>query len=198
MPVIIWLFLTTLFLGPAGGAAFAFEQGVSPLETVIAISAIHIALVPIWFGIFKFIKYELQYKKRFVRNILGKTRSRKLKLAIDRNFQEFERKVGQFGFGVGVVGFTLLFGIFWAVLGAYLLNVKKRTMMMAVTIGAVTSALFWTLAFAVLVGSLPNPWVLYLIVTILTFALIGHKKLNERKMLREMSGSLRKLGIKMK
>lgn len=198
MLVVIWLFLTTLVLGPAGSIAFAFEQGIPPLETAIAVSVIHAALVPVWFGVFGLINYELRYRERFIHKILGETRSRKLKRTIDRNIQEFERRVGQFGFGAGVVGFTFLFGVSWAALGAYLLNIKKRTMMIAVAIGAIASALLWTLAFTLLGGSVPSPWVLYAIGTILTFAVIEHKKLNERKLLREMSKSLRKLGIKMK
>ncbi|MDI6884209.1 MAG: hypothetical protein QMD00_03625 [Hadesarchaea archaeon] len=198
MPVIIWLFLMTFILGPAGGAAFAFGQGLSPLETAIAISAIHVALVPVWFGIFKFIKYEFRYKERFVRNILGKRRSRKLKRSIEGNIRQFERRVGQLGFGVGVVGFTFLFGVSWAALGACLLNINERMIMVGIAIGAVASSIFWTIVFAGFVWFLPSPWVLYLIGTVLTFAIIGGEKLHEQKLIREMSKSLRKLGIKTK
>ena len=193
MIILLWLIPITFVLGP-GAIAFAFSQGLSTIETAIAVSAIHAALVPVWFGIFRLIKYEIYYKDRFVYNILKKVKaSKKLGRAVDSELQEFERRVGQRGFFVGVVGFTFLFGITWAALGAYFLNIKKRTIMTAIAVGAIASSLFWTLVFAEFVGFMPSPWVLYIIGTVVVFVILGHKKLHERKLLREMSQSLKKL-----
>jgi uncharacterized membrane protein len=195
----LWLILITLVFGPAGGISFAFTQGISVLDTALAVSAIHVALVPFWFGIFEIIGYGLRYENHITSQLTKRVevKSRRLRIAIRGKIQEFERRVGQWGFGLGVIGFTFLFGISWAALGALLLNIRKRTIIVSVAIGAVVSSVFWTIVFAEVVEFLPNPWVIYLIGTAVTFAIVGHKKIHERKLIREMSKSLRKLGVKM-
>jgi uncharacterized membrane protein len=196
---LLWLVPITFVLGPVGAIAFAFSQGLSTLETAIAVSAIHVALVPVWFGIFGLIKYELCYKNRFVCSVLKKAKaSKKLGRAVDNGLRDFEQKVGQRGFFVGVVGFTFLFGITWAALGAYLLNIKKRTIMTAIAVGAIASSLFWTFVFVEFGGFLPSPWMLYAIGTVAVFVILGQSKLHERKLIREMSKSPRKPGAAIK
>jgi len=192
------LIAITFVLGPAGAIAFAFSQGMLPLETATTVSIIHLALVPVWFGFFEMIKYSLRYEKNIVAKIVRYCgeRSIRIRTAAKAKIQDFERRVGQWGFGLGVVGFTFLFGVSWAALAAFLLNIKKETMVASVAVGAVASSVFWTFVFARL-SEYANPWVIYLIGTVVTFAIVGHKKIHERKLIREMSKSLRKLGVKM-
>jgi uncharacterized membrane protein len=194
------LVLTTFVLGPAGGVSFAFTQHIPPLETALAVSAVHLALVPVWFGIFELLRYSLRYENHFVTKLMkyGEARSGKLRAAAKDKIQEFERRVGQRGFGLGVVGFTFLFGVSWAALAAFLLDIKKKTIMVSVAVGAVASSLFWTFVFAWLADYAPSPWIIYAVCTVLTLAVISHKKIRERKLIRAMSRSLRKLGVKMK
>lgn len=196
----LWLILITLLLGPAGGVAFAFTQGFSPLETAVMISAVHMALVPLWFWFFELLEYTLRYENHLTKKIMNRygERSAKLRNLVKSKIQEFEQRVGQWGFGAGVVGFTFLFGVSWAALAAFLLDIKKRTVMVSVTVGAVASSLFWVLVFTLSTGFVPSPWTTYLIGTILTFGVIGHKKLRERRLLEEMAKTLKKLGIRTK
>lgn len=196
----LWLVLITFVLGPAGGVAFAFTQEIPALETALAVSAIHLALVPVWFGIFELLRYSLRYENHFITKFVkyGGARSRRFRAAAKEKIQEFERRVGQRGFGLGVVGFTFLFGVSWAALAAFLLDIKEKTVIVSVAVGAVASSLFWTLVFAWLADYAPSPWIIYAIGTVLTIAVISHKKIRERKLIRAMSRSLRKLGVKMK
>lgn len=195
----LWLILITFLLGPAGGVSFAFTQQIPALETALAVSAIHLALVPVWFGIFELLRYSLRYENRFIAKFVkyGGERSRRFRAAARSKIQDFERRIGQWGFGLGVVGFTFLFGVSWAALAAFLLNIKKETIAASVAVGAVASSIFWTFVFARFSEYAPSPWVIYIIGTVVTFAIVGHKKIHERKLIREMSKSLRKLGVKM-
>lgn len=196
----LWLVLITFVLGPAGGVSFAFTQEISALETALAVSAIHLALVPVWFGIFELLRYSLRYENHFITKFVkyGGARSRRFRAAARVKIQEFERRVGQLGFGLGVVGFTFLFGVSWAALAAFMLDIKKETIVASVAVGAIASSVFWTFVFAGLAGYAPSPWVIYAIGTVVTFTIVGHKKIRERKLIREMSRSLRRLGVKMR
>ena len=200
MSIIVGLIALTLLLGPVGAIPFAFAQGMSALETAIVVSLIHAALVPFWFWFFEFIGYGLRYENRLIFNLTKYAGSKVKRVGPDlrSKIQEFEWRVGQRGFGLGVIGFTFLFGVFWAALAAFLLNIKKTTIITSVTIGAVASSIFWTIAFAGVMGFLPSPWVLYLVGFGVTFAIIAHKKIYERELIQEMSRSLRKLGVKMR
>jgi len=179
--------------------SFAFTQQIPALETALAVSAIHLALVPVWFGIFELLRYSLRYENRFIAKFVkyGGERSGRFRAAARSKIQDFERRIGQWGFGLGVVGFTFLFGVSWAALAAFLLNIKKETIAASVAVGAVASSIFWTFVFARFSEYAPSPWVIYIIGTVVTFAIVGHKKIHERKLIREMSKSLRKLGVKM-
>ncbi|RLG57286.1 MAG: hypothetical protein DRN83_02215 [Hadesarchaea archaeon] len=197
MMIFLELILITLVLGPAGGVAFAFTQGLSTLETAVAVTAIHLILVPVWFWFFELLGYTVRYESHLTKRIMNRygKRSEKLRDIAKNKIREFEQRVGQWGFGAGVVGFTFLFGVSWAALAAFLLDIKKKTMMISVAVGAVASSLFWVLVFTLSTGLVPSPWIIYLIGTIMTFGIIGHKKLHERKLLEEMTKTLKKFGI---
>lgn len=185
---IIGLVALTLLMGPFGSIPLAFAQGMSTVDTAIAVSIIHAALVPVWFGFFEFIGYSMRYKNRIVSRVMGyaTTKSKSFRTNIDAYIQKFERRVGQFGFALGVIGFTFLVGVSWAALCAYVLNVKKKTIIASIAVGAVISSVFWTFVFAGIVGALPSPLTLYLILIAATLAFLIYKKVRERKLLRKI------------
>jgi len=182
------LFALTALLGPAGSVSFAIAHGMSPLETALIVGAIHASLVPMLFALFEVINYSRRYHDRVVSKVLAFAleKSRGFRGEAGKRIEEFEHRVGQVGFGLGVIGFSFLFGNVWASAGAYLLNLKKATIIVAIAIGAVASGIFWTLAFTGAVGFLPNPWILYIILTGATFSLMIYKKIRERKLYRKL------------
>ncbi|KUO39249.1 MAG: hypothetical protein AVW05_01015 [Hadesarchaea archaeon DG-33] len=185
---IIGLVALTLLLGPFGSIPFAFAQGMSTFDTAIAVSIIHATLVPVWFGFFEFIGYSMRYKNRIISRVMGyaAAKSKRFRVDIDGYIRKFERRTGQFGFALGVVGFTFLVGVSWAALCAYILNIKKKTILASIAVGAVISSIFWTFVFAGIVGALPSPLVLYLILIAVTFAFLIYKKVRERKLLQKI------------
>lgn len=157
------------------------------METAVLVCAIHVALVPVWFGIMEALKYGVRYQNRLVQRAAGYIgRKRVIEIGAGA-LRKFEQRVGQTGFGAGVVGFTFLFGVSWAALGACLLNVKKAIIVASIAIGAALSSVFWALVFGPLAVFLPNPWILYLLLIAATFGLLIYKKIRERELLRELA-----------
>lgn len=184
LPTLGWMVLLTAAMGPAGSVPFALGRGWTPWETALAVAVIHSAQVPFLFSLFELLRYGRRYEDRLVSSLLklAEKKSKGLRREAASRIAEFERRVGQLGFGLGVVGFSFLFGNFWASLGAYVLNLRKVTIMVAITVGAVASSFFWTLAFVGVVGFLPNPWVWYLVLMGATLTLLFYKKLRERRL----------------
>jgi uncharacterized membrane protein len=193
--LILTITLLIFVLGPAGAIPYALARGLTPLETATAVSVVHVLLVPVWFGIFTVIKYDDLYHWRLTSQLIKG--GKKLGFDLKEIIQEFERRSGQAGFGLGVVGFTFLLGVSWAALGASILNVKKRTIFASVAVGAVASTIFWTVAFSGALGFLPSPGVLYLITGLLTLFWILNKKLRYLKVVSEMYKSIEKLDVEM-
>jgi uncharacterized membrane protein len=177
-----------VILGPAGAVSFALNNNMSTLETALAVGAIHVTLVPILFGLLELIDYSRRYHDRVVSRILtyALQKSRGFRREAGKRVTEFEHRVGQVGFGLGMVGFSFLFGNVWASVGAYLLNLKKATIIVSIAIGAFASSIFWTLAFRGVVGFLPSPWILYVILAGATFGLFAYEKIRERRLYREL------------
>jgi uncharacterized membrane protein len=189
------LILLTFVLGPTGAIPYALAQGLPALETAVTVSVIHVLLIPVWFTIFSIIKYDDLYQWRLTSQMIKG--GKKLGFDVKEIIQEFERRSGQLGFGLVVVGFTFLLGVSWAALGASILTINKRTIFASVAVGAVASTIFWTVAFSGALGFLPSPWVLYLVTGLLTLFWILNKKLHYRKVVSEMYKSLGTLGIEM-
>jgi len=164
------------------------------VETAIVLSVVHAALVPVWFAILELIRYRLIYENRLVNKFVTRawTRSRRIRSGVETNMREFERRVGQKGFGIGVILFTFTFGISWAVLSAVLLNIKKNTIMVSIAIGAVLSSVFTSLVLGGLSNLLPSPWLLYLIGLFAIVFVFGYQKYRERKVLREIARKAKK------
>jgi uncharacterized membrane protein len=193
--LILTLALLIFVLGPTGAIPYALAQGLPALETAVAVSVIHVLLIPVWFVIFSVIKYDDLYQWRLTSQLIKG--GKKLGFDLKEIIHEFERRSGQLGFGLVVVGFTFLLGVSWAALGASILIINKRTIFASIAVGAVASTIFWTVAFSGALGFLPSPWVLYIITGLLTLFWILNKKLHERKTVREMYKSLGKLGVEM-
>lgn len=191
---VVGLIVLTTLTGPAGSVPFALSRGMSALETALAVSAIHASLVPLLFGLFEFIEYSRRYRDRVVSKILTYAfdKSQEFRNEASKRVIEFERRIGQVGFGIGIVGFSFLLGNVWASAGAYLLNLKKATIIASIAIGAVLSSIFWTLAFLGVVGFLPSPWALYALLMSATFLLLAYKKVRERKLCRKIFDALLK------
>jgi hypothetical protein len=181
------LFALTVILGPAGAVPFALSR-MSTLETALAVGAIHATLVPILFALLEVIDYSRRYHDRVVYKILAYAlkKSKGLRIEASKRVIEFEHRVGQVGFGLGMIGFSFLFGNVWASVGAYLLNLKKATIIVSIAIGAFAASIFWTLAFKGIIGFLPSPWILYAILAGATFGLLAYEKIRERRLYREL------------
>jgi uncharacterized membrane protein len=181
------LFALTVILGPAGAVPFALNS-MSTLETAFAVGSINAILVPMLFVLLEVIDYSRRYHDRVVSRILtyALKKSRGFRSEASKRVIEFERRVGQVGFGLGMIGFSFLFGNVWASVGAYLLNLKKATMITSIAIGAFASSIFWTLAFKGVVSFLPSPWILYAILAGTTFGLLAYEKIRERRLYREL------------
>jgi uncharacterized membrane protein len=182
------LFALTVVLGPAGAVPFALNNNMSTLETSLAVGAINAILVPILFLLLEVIDYSRRYHDRIVSKILSYAlkKSRGFRSEASKRVIEFEHRVGQVGFGLGMTGFSFLFGNVWASVGAYLLNLKKATMITSIAIGAFASSIFWTLTFRGVVSFLPSPWILYAILAGATFVLLAYEKIRERRLYREL------------
>ncbi|MEM4188595.1 MAG: hypothetical protein QXN56_05520, partial [Candidatus Hadarchaeum sp.] len=131
-----FIVFSTFLFGPLGSTPYCFSQGLSILETALLVSLVHAALVPIWFIILEAIRYRLIYENRLVKRIALSAwiKSERLRASLEKNTREFERRVGQRGFGIGVVAFTFTFGVSWAVLAAVLLNIKKSTIIYSIAV----------------------------------------------------------------
>jgi hypothetical protein len=177
-----------VIFGPAGGVSFALNNSLSTLETALAVGAINAILVPILFLLLGAINYSRRYHDRIVSKILTYAikKSRGFRSEASKRVIEFEHRVGQMGFGLGMMGFSFLFGNVWASVGAYILNLKKATMITSIALGAFASSIFWTLAFRGVISFLPSPWILYLILAVATFGLLAYEKIRERRLYREL------------
>jgi hypothetical protein len=195
--MLVWLFGVIFVTGPVGGAAYALASDFTVWETVMLVSLMHLALVPVWLAIFHFLRYEFHQRQYLVQKLAGRTRiTKSIERAINKNLIEFQRKLKRWSLGTAVFGLTFLFGLAWAVLIATLLKIEQRTILLPLAFGAVVSSVVWSFALGV-VGFFLDPWVLYLALGVMTFAALTHGKLHEREMLREMSRSLKRLSFRM-
>jgi len=193
----VLLFLLTFAFGPAIGASFCLANGFSPFETAILVSIVHLILVPIWFWIFRFLKYELFYKRRVIERIgLTARITSKIESVIEENIKGFESGRRRWYLGTGLFTFTFVMGVSWAALMASILNIRTSTIFPSVAAGALAASLFWTAALSGIMPFLPEPWMIFLVTGVLTFALLTHGKVKESKAVHEMSKTLKKLGIR--
>ncbi|MGC8817311.1 MAG: hypothetical protein ACP5PX_05880 [Candidatus Hadarchaeum sp.] len=184
----LFIIVSTFIFGPLGSTPYCFSQGLSIIETAVLVSIVHAALVPIWFLILEVIRYRLIYENRLLRRITSGAwaKSGSIRARLERNAKEFERRVGQKGFGLGVVVFTFTFGVSWAALAAVMLNIKKSTIIYSIAIGAVASSVFTAVALGTIGTLLPSPWLLYLVGAGAILVIFGHQKYRERRLLHRL------------
>jgi len=191
------LLLLTFAFGPAMGASFCLASGLSPSETALAVSAVHLLLVPVWFAIFRFLKYELLYRRKVFEKFARRTKlTAKVESLLMENIRSFERGLRRWCLGTGLFLFTFMMGVSWSALLASLLNIRVSTIFLSVAAGALASSLFWTATLSGVMPFLPETWMIYLVTGVITLGLLLHGKVRESKAVREMAKSLRRLGIK--
>ncbi|MEW6222257.1 MAG: hypothetical protein AB1476_02895 [Candidatus Hadarchaeota archaeon] len=196
MEVALWLFGILFLFGPMAGASYSLANGIPPLETAAIVSALHVALVPVWFGILRLLRYEFHYFNRITRVVFGKIKATKrLEKVAMKGLEEFERKFKGWSLGTAVFGFTFLLGVSWAALLASIMNIKLSTIFFSVAAGAAASSIFWTVALSSVGGFLPEPWMLYVIVGAITILVLVEGKIKEKRTLREMFKSLKRAGL---
>ncbi len=193
---ILLLIAFTFAFGPAMGAAFCLAEGFSIPETAFAVSAVHLALVPVWFAIFRLLKYELFYRRKVLEKLGGPKLTQKIESVIAENLRVFERGRRRWCLGTGLFLFTFMMGVSWSALLASLLNIRVSTIFLSVAAGALASSLFWTAALSGVMPFLPETWMIFLVTGVITLGLLLHGKVRESKAVREMAKSLRRLGIK--
>jgi len=198
MWITVLLTIPVVFLfGPGAGAVLALSNGFSPFETALLVSLIHVGLVPVWFGIFEILGYVIRYRRRIMDKFSkhGKL-GRSLKRTAKSNIREFEKRVGQLGLGIGTLVFTFIFGVSWATLMAFVLDIKKETIFISVSAGALVSSIFWTAVFSGLKWFVPNLWLVYVIGFVLIPCFMMYNKEKERKVVEEISRTLSKIGAR--
>jgi len=181
--------LTFISYGIVGGPALALSYGLpkfGPLscfillsiEYILSILVIHLALA----------KFGLQY--RFKNKIFHKVsamvheRGRKLALKMDDVAGKFNKELGDLGFYLALTSFTFLFGVYWAALAAFLLQVELSQAISSMSVGAVLSVGFWT--YVILRTNLDAQTVT-LFFLVLTVVFIAYGFLKEQKTISEIT-----------
>lgn len=143
-------------LGPV--VAIPYGLGfLSPFEIFIALSALYILALPVLFRFLEFAGYSRIYRisifKKFSKITHRSVKS--VRETGDDIINAFEGRLGHLGFYLAISVFTILFGIFWAALFSYLLKVRERFAILAISIGIIFGNLFWLFWLLVLRYSIP-------------------------------------------
>lgn len=175
-------------LGPVAAIPYGLKF-LSPFEIFIALSAIYILPLPIFFKFLEFGGHRRIYRiaifKKFSR-ITNKSVDN-IKEAGDDIINAFEGRLGYLGFYLAISVFTILFGIFWATFFSYLLKIREKSAILAISFGVIFGNIFWLL---ILRYSIPMTTSEMLILGLLILLLIYGRK-------REMD-VIRKIGMKLK
>ncbi len=184
--------LKFIILAYALGPVFAIPYGLnflSPYEIFIALSALYILALPVLFRFLEFAGYRKIYRisifKKFSKITHKSVRS--VREAGDDIINAFEGRLGHLGFYLAISVFTILFGIFWATFFSYLLKIRERFAILAISLGIILGNLFWLL---VLRYSFPMTTFEMLIFGLFILLLIYGRK-------REMD-VIKKIGLKLK
>lgn len=181
--IITGLFLSTFCFGPVGGAAYAAAYGLSELATIAILCLINAAIVLIWFGIFGAVNNRLS-------NFLTRKKNNHLSDYLQRKRKDF-RKTSSRG-TLALAGFAFIFGSLWATIAAYVLNLKKTTALISVTIGAVFGGALLTLGSFGIIWFLPNPWILYAVAMCVTTAIVAKKVVENQVLVKEVMNIVRR------
>jgi uncharacterized membrane protein len=186
------------FFGPAVGASFCLARGLSPVETAIITSALHLLLVPVWFWLLSVFKYEALYRRRILKRLgVGEELLARANALVSETIKKFEQNRKRWTLGSGIFVFTFLMGVSWAALVSTVLNISPSTIFPSVAAGAVVSSLFWTGALSGVAPFLPEPWLIFLVTGVLTLGLFAHGKVKETRTVGELSKTLKRLSTQM-
>ncbi|MFZ2455239.1 MAG: hypothetical protein WAX07_02010 [Candidatus Altiarchaeia archaeon] len=141
-----FILLAYLF-GPVVAIPYALNAlHLTPGWVYVYLSLVYIAPLPI---IFWALEYGGHYRKYYAQGIFCKFSKITHKKAADvisfgDEIQEaFEQRLGQLGFYLALSVLTFLVGIFWAVLFAYVLKIKRTGAILFIAIGVVIGDAFW-------------------------------------------------------
>ena len=141
-----FILLAYLF-GPVAAIPYALNVlHLTPAWVYIYLSAVYIAPLPV---IFWALEYGGHYRKYYAQGIFRKFSKITHKKAADIiNFgdeiqEAFEQRLGHLGFYLALSVLTFLSGIFWAVLFAYVLKIKRTGAILFIAIGVVIGDAFW-------------------------------------------------------
>jgi hypothetical protein len=139
--------LLAYLLGPVAAIPYALNVWhLKPEWVYLYLSAVYIAPLPI---IFWALEYGGHYRRYYAQGIFRKFSKLTNKriadvVAFGDEIQEaFEQKLGHLGFYLALSVLTLLVGIFWAVLFAYVLKIKRTGAIMFIALGVVVGDAFW-------------------------------------------------------
>jgi hypothetical protein len=174
-----FILLAYLF-GPVAAIPYALNAlHLTPGWVYVYLSVIYIAPLPV---IFWALEYGGHYRKYYSQGIFRKfSRITKKRTADVMSFGDeiqgaFEQRLGQLGFYLALSVLTFLVGIFWAVLFAYILKIKRTGAIFFIAVGVVIGDAFWLI---VTMNLLPMRTPLEVLSVLLLFSLLVYGRKRE-------------------
>lgn len=188
-----YLLLAYLF-GPVAAIPYALNvMDLSPELVYVSLTAIYIAPLP---AIFYALEYGGHYRRRYSKGLFrnfSRITKKKIEEVIsfgDEIQDAFEHRLGHLGFYLALSVLTFLVGIFWAVLFAYALKIKKTHAILFISLGVVVGDAFWLM---VTVSLLPMTTPFEVLSVLLLFSLIVYGRKREISAIRWVES---KIGLK--
>ena len=188
-----FILLAYLF-GPVAAIPYALNVlHLTPAWVYVCLSLVYIAPLPI---IFWALEYGGHYRKYYAQGIFrkfSKITNKKIAdvIAFGDEIQEaFEQRLGHLGFYLALSVLTFLVGIFWAVLFAYLLKIKRTGAIFFIALGVVIGDAFWLI---VTTNLLPMRTPLEVLSVLLLFSLLIYGRKREMDAIKWVEA---KVGIK--
>jgi hypothetical protein len=172
-----FILLAYLF-GPVAAIPYALNVlHLSAVLVYLCLSVVYIAPLPV---IFWALEYGGHYRKYYTEGIFRKFSKITNKKAADViNFgdeiqEAFEERLGQLGFYLALSVLTFLVGIFWAVLFAYVLKIKRTGAIMFIALGVVIGDAFWLIVTLNLMQK--TPFEILFVILLVLLLLYGRKR----------------------
>jgi hypothetical protein len=141
--------LTFLFYGIVGGPALALSYGLPVFGSLSCFTALGIEYI-ISIVVIQLLLSKFGLQHRFKNKIFSKAsrmvreRGRKLAIKMDDFAGKFNKELGDVGFYLALTSFTFLFGVYWAGVVAFLLEVELSAAISSMSVGAILAVGFWT------------------------------------------------------
>lgn len=141
--------ITYLLYGVVGGPALALSYGLgefTPLFCFLTLSLMYVLSVVVINFVLSAVGLEHRFRNKVFSRVNRMVSERGLELAVkvDDAVSKFRREFGEWGLHLALTTFTLLFGVYWAGLVAYILKVELLSAVFSIGSGAVISVAFWT------------------------------------------------------